>query len=75
MTLTLAALFGALPLVLSRAMASRAAPASGDPTIVGGLSDEPAVKRSTPRRWSIFSLTVCGCVFRVTPLQPVKRIT
>ena len=67
MMTTLAALFGALPLVLSGGDGSELRQPLGI-TIVGGLVMSQLLT-CTPRRWSICSSTVCGCVFREKSLN------
>lgn len=67
MMTTLAALFGALPLVLSGGDGSELRQPLGI-TIVGGLvMSQLLTLYTTPVVY--LSLTVCGCVFRVTPLN------
>ncbi len=63
MMTTLAALFGALPLVLSGGDGSELRQPLGI-TIVGGAGNEPA-PYAVYHAGSIFFSTVCGCVFRV----------
>jgi multidrug efflux pump len=56
---TMAALFGALPLILSTGMGAELRRPLGI-TIVGGLIFSQALTHSTPRRWFTFTSTACA---------------